>query len=347
MTLSEQSRQDLQWLLDNLKDASAPVMQSKPDFTIYTDASNAGWGCYDPQQQVKSGGQWSTEEKNCHINYLELKGVFFGLKCLCTDNRISHVRIMTDNTTAVACINKQGSTKSKMCNEISREIWLFAMQQNMWLSAAHCPGVENTEADEASRVFDDQTEWAIKHDLYKKICAKLGEPEIDLFASRLNKKVHRYCSWQLDPEATFVDSFLYDWGQELVYAFPPFSVIHKVIQKFIQNEAQGILIVPLWKTQPWLTLLVEIMCKEPVVFEINNDELYLPFREGRHPLAWRLRMLAVYCSGSPCATKDFERKLSGRSCAVGGTQPCACTDHTCNGGEGIASPVGWIPLNPL
>ena len=44
MTLSEQSRQDLQWLLNNLKDASAPVMQSKPDFTIYTDASNAGWG---------------------------------------------------------------------------------------------------------------------------------------------------------------------------------------------------------------------------------------------------------------------------------------------------------------
>ena len=50
-----------------------------------------------------------------------------------------------------------------------------------------------------------------------------------------------------------------------MYAFPPFSVIHKTIQKFIHDEARGILIVPLWKTQPWFTLLVEL-CAKPLCF---------------------------------------------------------------------------------
>ena len=253
---------------------------------------------------------------------------------------------MTDNTTAVARINKQGSVKSTMCNEISPEIWDFAMHQNMWLSAAHCPGVENTEADEASRIFDDQTEWAIRGDLFNKICRILGEPAINLFASRLNKKVNRYCSWQPDPEAIFVDCFLYDWGHETAYAFPPFSVIHKTIQKFIHDEARGILIVPFWKTQPWFTLLIEIMCKAALVFYIATDELYLPFREGQHPLAGRMKMLATFCSANPCEIKDFQTTLFKPCFAATGKLPYKPTDRTWNGGNGIASPTEWIPLCP-
>ena len=254
---------------------------------------------------------------------------------------------MTDNTTAVACVNKQGSTKSKWCNEISREIWDFAMIEDMWLSAAHCPGVENTEADEASRIFDEQTEWTIRDDILIKICEQFGKPSIDLFASRLNNKVPRYCSWQPDPGATYIDSFLYDWGHETIYAFPPFSVKHKTIQKFIQDEARGILIVPLWKTQPWFTLLVDIMCEAPIVFDVTDDELYLPFREGRHPLAGRLRMLVARCSSSPSELKASTIMSSRHCSAAAGQVPCECTDHIWKDGSGIVSPTGWIPLRPL
>ena len=68
MSLSRQARHDLQWLLDNLGNSSAPIIQCKPDFTISTDASNVGWGCYDPQNKIKAGGQWSAEEQAHHIN---------------------------------------------------------------------------------------------------------------------------------------------------------------------------------------------------------------------------------------------------------------------------------------
>ena len=181
----------------------------------------------------------------------------------------------------------------------------------------------------------------------KTICKRLGEPEIDLFASWLNKQVKWYCSWQPDPEAIFVDSFLCDWGHETVYAFPPFSVIHKAIKKFIHDGARGILVVPLWKTQPWSTLLVEFMCKAPLVFDITTDELYLPFREGNHPLAGRLRMLAVFCSANLSEAKDFQTTSYEHYSTVAGQRPSRLTGHTWHGGNGIVSPTGWIPLCPL
>ena len=208
---------------------------------------------------------------------------------------------MTDNTTAVAYVNKQGSTRSKPCNTIARDIWMFAIEREIWVTAAHCPGSENCDADEASRVFDDNTEWSLRQDLFEGICKILGQPEIDLFASRLNHKVDRYCAWQPDPGAIFIDSLMYDWSQENVYAFPPFSIIHMVIQKWIQDQAEGIIVVPKWPSQPWYTLLNKLIVQQPIMIEVITDELFLPFskqgQQQRHPMAGKLTLMVARCSG--------------------------------------------------
>ena len=216
-------------------------------------------------------------------------------------------RIMTDNVTAMTCVNKQGSTisKSRNCNDMTREIWQFAMMNDLWLSAAYCPGVQNVEADEKSRIYSDQTEWTLRRDLFEEICEKFGIPSIDLFASRLNNQVERYCAWEPDPGAVYIDSFLYEWGKErLVYAFPPFSIIHKVIQKFIHDGARGIIVAPIWPTQPWFSLLKRITCgSETLKFRIDTDELFLPFsneqvvNQRRHPLAGKLQLMVQCCNG--------------------------------------------------
>ena len=122
------------------------LLDQELDYTIYTDASKLGWGCYDPQSGKKQGA----DGQELHINALELKAIKMGIECLCCSLMDCHIRIMTDNTTSVAGINKQGSTKSLECNEIAREIWLMAIDRKWWLSAAHCPGSENVEADQAS-----------------------------------------------------------------------------------------------------------------------------------------------------------------------------------------------------
>lgn len=254
---------------------------------------------------------------------------------------------MTDNTTAVACVNKQGSTKSKTCNAITRQIWDFAMDRELWLSAAHCPGVQNVEADEASRLFNDQTEWTLRHDIFDTISQfvnVLGGPSIDLFASRLNHKVERYCAWLPDPGAIFVDSFMYDWHQEdFVYAFPPFSIIHLVLQKWIQDEAEGILIVLFWPTQPWSTLMSQIICERPITFDVVNDILFLPFSEkgakgrSQHPLAENLMLMAAVCNGSRSSNRASRQPLSTPCCVRDGTALKDCIKHIWRDGKNIVT----------
>ena len=86
-------------------------------------------------------------------------------------------------------------------------LWLLCMKNYVWLTACHLPGVLNTEADQQSRVINERLEWQLRPDIFARILEKLGTPEIDLFASRLNKQLTTYVSWKPNPGAIHVDAF--------------------------------------------------------------------------------------------------------------------------------------------
>jgi len=79
-----------------------------------------------------------------------------------------------------------------------------------------------------------------------------------------------------------VDAFTKNWKNEFLYAFPPFCIITKVIHKIIQDKAEGILIVPLWKSQPWFSILLQILIKPPLIFRPSTHLLLSPFRDPIH-----------------------------------------------------------------
>ena len=68
----------------------------------------------------------------------------------------------------------------------------------------------------------DSLEWALKDYIFTKVKIKLGQPTIDLFASRGNNEIKTFYSFYLDPLASGVDAFSFDWSQDIIYAFPPF-----------------------------------------------------------------------------------------------------------------------------
>ena len=87
-----------------------------------------------------------------------------------------------------------GGTKSPHWNRLAKSVWMCCMQNDIWLTACHLPGVLNVEADKNSRQFNERSEWQIKPDIFHKITDMLGTPEIDLFASRLNNQLPKYVS---------------------------------------------------------------------------------------------------------------------------------------------------------
>ena len=142
-----------------------------------------------------TGGQWTVEGSQLHINVLELIAVLFGLKSFFPLVVNRHIRIQSDSTTAVHYINNLGGVKSMKCHSIAKDIWLWALNKNNHLSAEHLPGSKNTVADEASRVFDVNTEWSLSFKVFVHIENEFGPFSIDLFASRLNSKHSVYVSW--------------------------------------------------------------------------------------------------------------------------------------------------------
>ena len=134
-------------------------------------------------------GFWSESEKLLHINVLELKAVLFSVISLLTSLKDSHVMIMCDNMTAVHTINNMGTCRSLDCHSVVLEIWNWATKNNNWVTATHIPGTENTEADTLSRITDVSHEWKLNNTIFLDIITHFScKPDIDLFASRINKQ---------------------------------------------------------------------------------------------------------------------------------------------------------------
>lgn len=297
ISLSSTAKADLDWWCNNIESAYKPVIITKPDLEFETDASHLGWGAV--YNNIQTGGRWTPMEAQQHINFLEMKAVFLALKTFCLDITKKHIKVHIDNTTAVAYINAMGGSKSSSCCQMARQIWLFCIERKIWLTAVHLPGILNIEADHASRVFNDRTEWMLRHSMFIYVTSKLSlQPTIDLFASRLNYQLKPFISWRPDPEAFAVDAFTIDWGTHIFYAFPPFSLLGRVLQKVQQDQAEGIIIVPYWQTQVWYPKLLQLMIKEPVQIPQTAKNLYLPFNPDKvHPLANKLKLLACHVSG--------------------------------------------------
>ena len=310
--LPREIREELEWWEMHIQNVQAPLHVSDPNIVIYTDASNLGWGGFMPQSEQTCQGRWTEEEALDHINVLELRAVFYVLKALCSGHSDIHVRIMTDNTTAMSCINKQGSTHSLDCNRITRQIWLWAEERQIYISAAHVPGSENIEADNASRKFQDELEWMVSDEVFQKICEVYDTPQIDLFATYLNYKVKPFCAWKPDPEATVIDSFTVSWTDRFGYAFPPFSLIGPVLHKVRRDQAKIIIIVPNWPSRSWYPILADMLLASPRFFEMENNNLFLPSRPTvSHALAGKARLLACLVSGKLYNAEDTQIQWSG------------------------------------
>ena len=90
----------------------------------------------------------------------------------------------------------------------------------------------NKVADKESRKLRDNLEWSLKEKLFEKIVGNFGPVTIDLFASRVNCKVNRYYSYNLEPEAIGIDASFYCWSNEMFYVF---SAICHNIQSFVKH----------------------------------------------------------------------------------------------------------------
>ena len=161
------------------------------DMTIKTDASTKGWGavCKD----TKPGG-WSISKTNYHINYLELKAVYLAIQAFVKEEAQTprDLRLLIDNTTTVAYVNKKGGMRSPKLVTLPMEIWTYCLSSQILITVTHLPGLMNSEADYASQNFNNHTEWMLDPIIFQQITTRYYTLEVHLFVTCLNHQVHQY-----------------------------------------------------------------------------------------------------------------------------------------------------------
>ena len=321
MSVSQESKHCIQWWIDNLESAYRPISLGPPVRRIETDSSLIGYGGHDVTNDSEFSGIWASHDKKQHINYLELKAAFLCLQYFCQNTENEHVHLYLDNTVAIKYISKMGGRKHQL-NCLSKKIWTWCEARKIWLSVFHIPGRLNIRADKLSRLgksLNPDMEWALEESIYSAITHKMGRCEIDLFASAKNRKHKLYVSYLPDKNAYAINAFSLQWNHKLLYAFPPFSVIGRVIQKVCEDKAELVLIAPIFPSQLWFPQLLKQVSGQCYVLPKTDRILYLPGLERKHRLT-SMRMGAFRLSGNPLSVQDYQKTLPTSSCSLGEIQ---------------------------
>lgn len=272
---------------------------------IISDASLTGWGAATSNRSTH--GFWDERERELPINHLELLAAFFGLKCFAKEKYHCDVLLRIDNTTAIAYINRMGGTQFERLSKTAKSIWKWCEERNLWIFASYMPSKENEIAYLESRTLEPETAFELNQSVFSELCKTLRAPDIDLFASQINKKCKRYCSWKRDPGAMWVDAFTINWYPWFFYAFPPFALIPKILKKIINEGSRGILVVPNWPSQAWYPRCMEMFESPPIMFKPKVDLMFSSDRNP-HPLWYQISLVAGVSSSRHMQKKGCQKR---------------------------------------
>lgn len=293
VSLTESCRDELEWWRNAISTGKNYIRSDVFDFQYDSDSSLTGWGL--SYQGTVTRGFSSKEERLLHINTLELKAVFNGLQVFFRDCRNCNILVRCDSTTAICYINKQGGCRSEINHSVAESIWKWCEERSIWIVASYINTKENVVADLASRCPLDENDYGLDNDSYAAICKVLGKPQIDLFATSKTRKCRRYISWYPDPEAETVDAFTVIW-KDFFYAFPPFGLVGRALQKVVADKACGIMVVPLWRCQAWYPLFRKLVIGRTIILRKGTFSLFNPYRNERHQLTKDLSLMVAVVS---------------------------------------------------
>ena len=319
----------LWWLdRDNLCQGTN-IQQSLPQHLLFTDASMSVWGAH--MQSLEAQGCWSGDERAWHINALELRAVWLGLRAFLSSVQKSTVVAMTDNTTVVAYIRNQGGTHSRQLSDMAGEMLLWADVHGIELQARHVPGRLNCRADQLSRAGSLLPgEWSLNPHVCCWLWRIFGKPLVDLFATRNNNRLDLFFSSVTDDLAVGVDGLSQTWNGLQAYAYPPTPLITSILSKIDSSiDLTVILIAPNWPAQLWFPLLLDLLVERPRVLPLIPALL----KQGSsyHAETERLQLHAWMLSSDPLRRRDFLRE-----------QPVADNEVSFGRSSVAGSPIGIV-----
>src|SRR5690606_39796468 len=115
-------------------------------------------------------------------------------------------------------------------------------------------------------IVNDFSDKLLPNHAFRQIVATFGNLDLDLFATAINSKCPQYVSFKPEPECLYEDAFSRPLPQHLrIYANPPFILLPLLLAKARREKATIVLVAPVWTSQPWWPMLLELLVKPPPI----------------------------------------------------------------------------------
>ena len=149
-------------------------------------------------------------------------------------------------------------------------------------------------------------EWSLHQEVFDLLCQTWHRPHVDMFATRYNCKLTKFVSPVPDPNAWAVDALTVSWENLDMYAFPPVSLLGKVVSKLSDHlYKRVILIAPGWPNMPWFWDLVDLSSQISLCLTIHPDLVTQPFNKAPHRDLTSLNLHAWLLEPKQSRSKGF------------------------------------------
>eukprot|EP01050_Picozoa_sp_SAG11_P018216 SAG11_NODE_2719_length_3048_cov_3.886402_1_plen_770_part_00 len=312
------------WVSPRFKNFNGRPIRPLPAqvFTESDASSTLGGGMVmtHPEKLV-SRWHWLPSELKNHINWGELVTHLRGLMAL--DLEVpglllnAFVRNKTDSKVAMSYVNRQGG-RIELLSLAAEALWTWLLDRGMTIRSEFIAGVKNTLADDASRWWIDLQEWQALPRLFNELhrSKRWGPFTVDAFASRLNCQLPRFWTRYADPDSPEpADAFRKSWQTENLWLCPPHALIPRILQKLQEDRCQNAtLLAPLWPSQPWWPLLLQLTQRAVVLGAFHNVFQHpRPRHQTSRPPHLRVpswKVAAFKLCGNHSHSRDMTRQLS-------------------------------------
>ena len=260
---------------------------------VHTDASGlVGWGGHDSRGKCAQG-QWEQKEARWHINLKEIEAARKTLKQTMESGDVINLNL--DSVVAVAYINKQGGTKSRILCQAALRLWKLVLRRKGWVRAFWTPREQNEQADMLSKSRMEIWDFGIKAEVAARMWKEWYIPQIDLFGSSRFHLAELYYSGFPDSQASRQDAFGAKRWPEKAYAFPPPPLLRKTLDRIRGQKEEVIVVMPKWTEAAWWDTAMDL--KRGNLMELGYaKEIMVTRKEEKLPKMGK--MVACLMAGS-------------------------------------------------
>ena len=186
--------------------------------------------------------------------------------------------------------------------------YLVSLGEDCVVCLPHSGSAEFSRGDFLSRGKFLPSEWSLHPSVFLQILRVYPPLSVDLFASSLAHLLPCYCARADDPDAWALDAFSIPWSDFLGFAFPPFALLPRVLEKVASDRASLLLVAPFWPKRPWFPRLLSLLAGQPRSLPVFPGLLRQPVSLIQHPNPRVLHLTLWPLSAQPGMRQAF---LSG------------------------------------